>query len=256
MARIVQLLNQRLHQCEVRRTSPDDDAPGSGLRDHRDPLAGPGGDRCRIRRGHRLSGLLGDTERILAEQLRQRPGHHHRIRIFERIEAELRFVPIEVERQLADEAVNGIQFLRWPRQQDGICGLVNRHHDFNRRCGFGGRSRRIGRHARGCRWRRWHFVGNSNRGARHLRVNGSEHFRHLLGRHAVERTEPHLDSSVLAGLIEARHEILDLGEVPPTGNDGERVVGRVGLDHWAFGTGAILKESLQFGNHVISLCLA
>ena len=82
-----------------------------------------------------------------------------------------------------------------------------------------------------------------------------QHPRHLVGGHAVERAQAHLQTGVLALLVETRDEILNLWHVATPRDDGERIVERVRLDDRLLILVATGEHRLHLARYIVSLGL-
>ena len=262
----VELLDERFEQGEVRGPRAHDDAAGARL--------GHDGDaRLRRARLRRLAGLHRHRHRLLLQQVTEGARHDDGVSILEREDTELGLVAVEVERQLADDVIDVVQLLRRAGENQRVGVLIHRDDNFRRgvcarvrlaiRSGGSGRWRRIlqlrsGRGRRGgglVSFRRINLLHDPHPSAGHLRVNVLEHPRHLVGGHAVERAQAHLQTGVLALLVEARDEILNLWHVPASGDDGEGIVESVGLDDGLLLLLAAVEHRLDLARHVESLGL-
>ena len=219
---------------------------------------------------HRLAGPLRcDRDRRHAEQLIERPRDDDGVGLLEREEAELGLVAVKVEREVADDSLDVIQLRSGAGEEERVCVFVHGDDDLGEGVGVYGRGLglrrgRVGRRVRGARGgrgvgqrglERVQLLDHAQGALGHLRVNALQHLRHLLGDDAVERAEAHLNAVVLALLVEARDEVLDLREIAALGDDGDGVVHHVRLDERLLALGPLGEEQLQLARHIERLGL-
>lgn len=98
-------------------------------------------------------------------------------------------------------------------------------------------------------------VGDAQSSRGDLRINIAQHARHLFGGNAIHRAQPNLHTRITRRVIQARDQILNLGQIGLPGDDGDRIVIGVRFQNGAFLTRPIFIQGLDFGHDVEGLGL-
>ena len=141
----VELIDECFEKWKIRRAGAHNDAPRARL--------GDDGDLGLLSSHLRwLSRLALHRHGFLSQQFGQGSCRDHRVRVLQREKAELRFVPPKVERQVRDDAIQVVEFLRRAGKNQRVRHLVHRDDHFRHcvgvrcrlRAGLSRRSRRNG----------------------------------------------------------------------------------------------------------------
>ena len=124
----VELLDERFEQREVRGPRAHDDAARARLGHHRDARLRGAGLR-------RLPWLHRHGHRLLLQQITEGARHDDGVGIQQGENAELGLVVVKVQGQLADDAVDVVQLLRRPGEDQRIGVLVHGDDDFSHAVG-------------------------------------------------------------------------------------------------------------------------
>ena len=235
----VELLDEGFEEAEVRGACPDDDGAGARL--------GDDGDLGRLLRGDAVGELAelggGELDGLGLEDLGEGLGDEDGVGVLEGEEAELGLVAIEVEGELGDEALDILDLGDGAGEDEGVGLLVDGNGDAG-----GGVGVALGTGL--------DLLDDGEGGLGGLGVDAFEELGHLVGGDAVEGAEADDVGGVLALGVEAGDEFLDLGEVGAAPDEGEGVVGEIGLDDGALGLGAIGEDGLDLGGDVEGAALA